>query len=100
MNRFLYFGLSATDSACVPASDVSGMEIADADTIELYYAGMGSLDNTGKITIDCTSGSSKEAMKTIVDAMNHATEPFIVVSDVVNSISLGHGLTVTTIALT
>jgi len=99
MNRFLYFAVSATDSACVPVSDVSGMEIADADTIELYYEGMGAIDNAGKITIDCTSGESKQAMNVIVNAMNHATEPFIVVSDVVNGVSLGHGLTVTTIAL-
>ena len=100
MNRYLYFAVSATDAVSIPASDVGGIDVVDADTIDIYYAGMGSLDNTGKITLDCTSGSSKNAMNAIVDAMNHGTDPFIVVSDVVNSISLGHGLTVTTIALT
>lgn len=98
MNRFLYFAVSATDSALVPVSDVSGIDQTDADTIELYYEGMGAIDNNGKITLDCTSGESKQAMSVLVDAMNHATEPFIVVSDVVNGVSLGHGLTVTTIA--
>tara|TARA_R110000824_G_scaffold135373_1_gene298681 strand:+ start:35 stop:334 length:300 start_codon:yes stop_codon:yes gene_type:complete len=99
MNRYLYFAVTTTDSACIPVSAVAGMELTDADTLELFYEGIGAIDNNGKITLDCTSGSSKAAMELIVNSMNYGTDPFIVVSDVVNSVSLGHGLTVTAITL-
>jgi len=99
MKRYFYFAVSTTDSAAIPVSDISGIDQTDADSIEVYYEGMGAIDNAGKITLDCTSGSSKAAMKLLVDNINGGTDPFVVVSDVVNGLSIGQGLTVTAIAL-
>ncbi len=89
MDRYLFFleGTSdESDAICIPASQIVGFDIDNAATIEVYFNDLGSADtNDGLIVLNVTSGKTKEVANAIVQAMNHSTDPFIVIADDLNS---------------
>lgn len=87
-NRFLYAALSATDSISLPSDKVLGMETTDAESLKIHFAGLGEDDNQGFIDLEIKAGGVKAACKAIVHAINYGTEPFIVLQDGVDDVTL------------
>jgi hypothetical protein len=87
-NRFLYAAVSATDSISLPSDKVLGMESTDTESLKIHFAGLGTDDNQGFIDLEIKSGGVKAACKAIVHAINYGTEPFIVLQDGVDDVTL------------
>ena len=99
-NRFVYAAASATDSIAIPTNKILGIESGDTESLVIHFAGLGSDDNQGSVDLEITAGGIKTACKAIVNAINYGTEPFIVLQDGVNDVTLDSNIEdVTTITL-
>jgi len=100
-NRFLYAAVSATDSIAIPSDKVLGIEThTDAESLKIHFAGLNADDNQGFVDLEIKSGGVKAACKAIVHAINYGTEPFIVLQDGVNDVTLDSNIEdVTSISL-
>ena len=95
-NRFLYASISDTDSIAIPANKVLAMETSDTESLNIHYAGLGDDNNQGLIDLEIKSGGVKAACKAIVNAINYGTEPFIILQDGVDNITLDSNIEDTT----
>tara|TARA_R110002012_G_scaffold228615_1_gene401015 strand:- start:1010 stop:1375 length:366 start_codon:yes stop_codon:yes gene_type:complete len=98
MERYLYFRTSTTaaddqgqDSICYPVSRFLGFNMgahgdmdatADDDLFSMAFQGAGDHTKVDDVAINITTdNNAKDVWKTIVNAMNSGTEPFIVIGD-------------------
>ena len=94
MEKFLYFAVSATDSATYPSSAFRGVEVTTDQKLQLYFASMidthqdATADEYDKIILSCGT-DEKAAIKAIVDAISATgsmKEAFVTIADSVNSV--------------
>ena len=102
MEKFLYFAVTATNTATYPKSAFRGVEVDGAGKLNLYFtplvdAGQDtSADENDKIILSC-GADEKAGVKALVDAISSTgsmKEAFIVIADSDNGVYLsGSGIT-------
>ena len=102
MEKFLYFAVSATNSATYPKSAFKGVEVDGAGKLNLYFAAMvdagqdTTADENDKVILSC-GADEKAAIKAVIDAVSSTgsmKEAFIVIADSDNGVYLsGSGVT-------
>lgn len=97
---------AANDAVCRPVSAFKGFGIvASTTTLEMHFDNL--LENAGahagaidKVVLTVTANKQKEIIKTIVQAINHGKESFIVISDDSNSAFISPDITGCAITVT
>ena len=91
MKKYLYFAKSGTDTMCLPADELIGMEISsDSTDIDLTFTDKGG-GIGGSTVITIGTGAADQAavvIKAIAEEIRVGKEPFIVVADDNNSVYL------------
>jgi len=91
MKKYLYFAKTATDTMCLPADELIGMEIdSGSEAIHLTFTDKGG-GIGGSTVIQIGTGTANQAavvIKAIAEEIRVGKEPFIVVADENNSVYL------------
>jgi len=110
--KFLYFmeetdGAfdAANDAMCRPVSEFRGFGIiASTTSLELHFNSMlgtgADIAAVDKVVLTVTANKQKEIMDSIVQAINFAKDPFIVISDDSNSLFINPDVTGCAITVT
>jgi len=110
--KFLYFmeetdGAfdAANDAMCRPVSEFRGFGIiASTTSLELHFNSMlgtgADIAAVDKVVLTVTANKQKEIMDSIVQAINFAKDPFIVVCDGSNSLFINSDVTACAITVT
>jgi len=72
MEKLLIFSVSATDAAALPVSNLSAIDLVDADTIRFGFTGGTTADGNIKstlVTCDITSGTYLATLKELSEFM-------------------------------
>ena len=82
-DRLLIFTVSATDAAALPLSNLSSIDLVDADTIRFGFTGGTTANGSTKstlVTCDITSGTYLATLKELADhfyAQGSLKQPFL-----------------------
>mgnify|MGYP001418116564 FL=1 len=103
-DRLLIFTVSATDAAALPLSNLSSIDLVDADTIRFGFTGGTTGDGTAKstlVTCDITSGTYLATLKELADhfyAQGSMKQPFLDVAGATAAASISNITACTAIA--
>jgi len=94
MEKFLYFAVTATNTATYPSSAFRGVEVTTDQKLQLYFTSMidthqdATADEYDKIILSCVA-DEKVAIKAIADAISATgsmKEAFVTIADSANGV--------------
>lgn len=103
-DRLLIFTVSATDAAALPLSNLSSIDLVDADTIRFGFTGGTTANGSTKstlVTCDITSGTYLATLKELADhfyAQGSMKQPFLDVAGATAAASISNITACTAIA--
>jgi len=94
MSKYLYVAPSATNALTMPTDTLLSMDQTGANTILLTFQDKeGTVTVNTFVTLTINTGSFKEVMKNISEAIAFGKDQFIILADVVNSTFLNSDIT-------